>query len=159
MGVGQPQPRPVVPAPPPETARQPVRIEPAEGTPYGLAIYAAPTVLSGPSVGALVAGIAAILVALVVGCFGMVSLSLATEGQAAGGGAAAAAAFTALTLFLGAAGIGLGAVGMRQTNPVRRPPGTVVRGRGMAVAGLVCGAVGVVLALCSLGLAGVAVLS
>lgn len=157
--MGQPQPRPVVPAPPPEAARRPVRIEPAEGTPYGLAIYAAPAALSGPSVSALVAGIASILVSLVVGCFGMVSLSLAAEGQAAGGGAATAAAFTALTLFLGVAAIGLGLVGIRQTNPARRPPGTVVNGRGMAIAGLVCGATGVVLALCSLGLAGVAVLS
>lgn len=155
--MGQPQPGPV--APPPDAARRPIRVEPVDGTRYGLAIYAAPTVLSGPAVGSLVAGIAAILVALVVGCFGAVSLSLAAEGQAAGGGAAAASAFTALTLFLGVVAIGLGVVGVRQTRPHRQPPGTTVQGGGMAVAGLVCGGVGVVVALCSLGLASAAALS
>jgi hypothetical protein len=155
--VGQPQPGPVTP--PPDATRRPLRIEPVEGTPYGLAIYATPPATSGPAVGSLVAGIAGIVVSLVVSCLGIVGLALATEGEGAGGSAVAALTFTVLAVFLGLAGIGLGVVGLRQTRPQQQPAGTQVRGRGMAIAGLVCGSVGVAVALCSLGLAGIAALS
>jgi hypothetical protein len=111
--VGQPGPAfPLVPPPPPEAWAQPVRIEPVAGTPYGLAILGAPSPTSGPAVGALVCGIASILVSLLVTCFGLL-------GAAEGWGIWVAGAFAVLAGCLGIAGIGLGIGGIRQTRDRR----------------------------------------
>lgn len=144
---------PPVPPPPREAWQRPVRVEPVPGTPYGLAIFGAPTAVSGPAIGALAAGVAAILVAFVVMCLGL-------AGAADGWGAAVAGAFAILAGFLGVAGIVLGAVGVRQIrrsglvagsgpSGVGGAPATSIRGRGLAVAGLICGACGVGLTLLS----------
>jgi hypothetical protein len=130
-------------------------VEPVPGTEYGLAIFGAPAGASGPAIGALVAGIAALLVSFVVGCVAL--LGAASGG--AGWGALGGGAFTVLTSFLGAAALGLGGAGLRRTRPQAQPPGSGVRGRGMAVAGVVCGGVAIVIALCSLGIAVVAAVS
>lgn len=128
--------RPVPAPPPPEAWQRPVRVEPVPGTPYGLAILGPPEATSGPATGSLVSGIGSGVVALVVACLGL-------AGAGAGWGLWVAGAFAVLAGCLGLAGIGLGVAGMRQTR--RRPSGTqpAMRGRGMAVAGLVCGATGV----------------
>ena len=142
-----------VPPPPREAWQRPVRVEPVPGTPYGLAIFGAPTALSGPAIGALVAGIAAILVSFVVLCFGL-------AGAGEGWGAAVGGAFAILAGFLGFAGVGLGIVGVRQVRAsgpvpgagpsgVGGAPATSIRGRGLAIAGLVCGASAVGLTLLS----------
>jgi hypothetical protein len=101
-------------------------------TPYGLAYLDVARPTSGPSVGALVTGIAALLVTMLMGCFGLIATT-------AGTGALVGGAFGVLAALLGSAGIGLGVVGIRQ---VRR---TGVGGRGMAITGIACGATGVVL--------------
>jgi hypothetical protein len=154
---------PVVSPPPREAIRRPIRIEPVPETPYGLAIYGAPPTVSGPSIGSLVAGIASILVSLVVSCFAAVEMTASTEDGGQGTGALVGGAFAVLAGCLGIAGVGLGVAGMRQTRRARRSAsgrvgtmggGTaVVTGRGMAVAGLICGAVGLAIAACSIGVA------
>jgi hypothetical protein len=114
----------------------PSRVEPLQGTPFGLLFLNVPGGTSGPAVGSQVAGIASILVSFVVACFGF-------AGANAGWGAWVAGAFAVLAGVLGLAGVGLGLAGMRQ---VRRAPapGTVrVTGRGLAIAGLSCGSAGI----------------
>jgi hypothetical protein len=114
----------------------PARIDPVPGTPFGLIYLKVPEGTSGPAVGSQVAGIASILVSFVVACFGL-------AGAERGWGAWVAGAFAVLSVATGAAGIGLGLVGMRQ---VRRAPapGTIpVTGRGLAIAGLSCGSSGI----------------
>jgi hypothetical protein len=157
------RPAPVAP-PPRESIRRPIRVEPVPETPYGLAIYGAPPTVSGPSVGSLVAGIAAILVSLVVSCLALVEMTAQPDdGGTSGMGALVGGAFAVLAGCLGIAGIGLGVAGMRQTGRAKaasqrswleQPAADgAVTGRGMAVAGLVCGAVGLAIAVCSLGVA------
>lgn len=138
-------------------------MEPVGGTPYGLAIYSAPPATSGQAVGALVAGIASVLVSLVVGCFGFSAMVSAASGQPAGWGALVGGAFTILAGLLGLAGVGLGLAGLRQIRLAGAGgaaaggpapaggAGVPVSGRGMAVAGIACGGAGIVIALCSLG--------
>jgi hypothetical protein len=140
-------------APPREAMRRPVRIEPVPGTPYGLAIYDSPPAIAGQAIGALLAGIAAILVSFVVSCAGLAAAAAASEDQPAGWGPLVGGAFTVLAGFLGLAAIGLGLVGIRRTRPGLRPAGQRIAGRGLAIAGLSCGAVGLTIAVCSLGFA------
>jgi hypothetical protein len=143
---------PVVPPPPRESIRRPIRVEPVPDTPFGVAIYGTPPTVSGPAIGSLVAGIAAILVSLVVSCFALVEAAGRAE-DAAGTGALVGGAFAALAGCLGIAGIGLGVAGMRQTRQARLSTDGAVTGRGIAVGGLVCGSVGLAIAACSLGAA------
>jgi hypothetical protein len=150
------RPAPVATVPPPKDAiRQPIRIEPVPETSFGLAIYGAPPTVSGPSIGSLVAGIASILVSMAVSCAALVELSATAEDSTTnpGSGALFGGAFAALAGFLGIAGIGLGLAGMRQTKRAALAADGAVSGRGMAIAGLVCGAVGLGIAACSLGIA------
>jgi len=153
-------------------------VEPVPGTPFGLIVYGSPQVTSGPAVGSLVTGIASLLVAMVVFCFGLV-------GAPDGWGPVVAGAFGILAGGLGLSGVGLGMAGLRQTRPqVPGGPGAVpgghhgpapgvppggpqgvppgvpagvrpgvpqagtqrpASGRGLAVAGLICGASGVLI--------------
>jgi hypothetical protein len=140
-------------APPREAMRRPVRIEPVPGTPYGLAIYDSPPAIAGQAIGALLAGIAAVLVSFVVSCAGLGAAAAAGNDQSAGWGPLVGGAFTVLAGFLGLAGIGLGLVGIRRTRPGLRADGHRIRGRGLAIAGVACGAVGLTIAVCSLGFA------
>jgi hypothetical protein len=131
------------PPPPRDAYQMPSRMDPVPGTPFGLIYLKVPAGTSGPAVGSQVTGIASILVSFVVGCLGL-------AGADRGWGAWVAGAFAVLAIVLGLAGIGLALTGMRQ---VRRAPapGTVqVTGRGLAVAGLSCGSVGVVLTVLAL---------
>lgn len=150
MGFHGYQHQPVAP-PPREAWQRPVRVEPVAGTPYGLAIFGAPSATSGPAIGSLVAGVAAILVSFVVMCLGL-------AGAGGGWGAPVAGAFAILAGFLGFAGIGLGVVGTRHVrrgapSPDEGPtgvagaPAATIRGRGLALAGLICGVTGVVVTL------------
>jgi len=112
-----------------------VRIEPVPGTEFGVAYASVPPVVSGLAVGSLVAGIGSILVALVVTCFGLV-------GARDGWGAWTAGAFALLALLASAVAIMLGVLARRQ---IAAPaPASAVRysGRGIVVAGVSCGGVG-----------------
>jgi hypothetical protein len=110
---------------------QTARVDPVEGTPYGVAFMRAPATVSGAAIGSMLAGIAAVFVGFVTGCFGL--------GTAAG--VVAGGAFAILATVAGFGGVGLGVVGIRQ---VSRGGGRVT-GRGMAIAGLACGGCGIVI--------------
>jgi hypothetical protein len=79
----------------------------------------------------MVAGILSIVVSLVVGCFGV-------AGARPGWGPIVAGAFAVLSVAAGLAAIGLGWFGVRQ---ITHSSGRLA-GRGMALAGITCGAVG-----------------
>ncbi len=150
------------PPPPPEAWQYPVRVEPVPGSPYVLAILGPPVVTAGQAVGALVAGLAAVTVALAMGCTAAVVLTAEESPWGVG-------AFAVLATVLGVAAILLGVAGIRRTG--RRPPahpqpwspgvagppaassGEIVvvrKGRGLAVSGLVCGATGLFLTVVTL---------
>lgn len=137
---GPPRP-PTPPRPVPREAwGSPRRVEPVPGTPFGVVHLAVPPITSGLAIGGLVAGIASVLVSLLVGCFGI-------AGARAGWGAWAAGAFTLLAGIAGTAGIVLGLLGRRQINRTAESSAVRFTGRGVALAGLVCGASGLGLTL------------
>jgi len=109
----------------------PTHVDPVPGTEYGLAYFNAPPTMVGQAAGSLVVGIASILVSLVVGCFGI-------TGAADGWGPIVGGAFAVLAVLLGLAAVGLGWFGLRQ---LKRAGGRLA-GRGLAVAGMWCGAAG-----------------
>jgi hypothetical protein len=137
---GYPPPPPVVMA-----GSGPVPVSPVPGTAFGVVYPAVPPTASGAAVGSLVAGIASCLVSLIVSCFGI-------AGAQPGWGAAVSGAFAILATFLGLGAIGFGVGALRQ---VRREAGAL-RGRGMALAGISCGAVGLGITLLAMLLAFVA---
>lgn len=106
------------------------------GTPFAYAYVKVPPVTSGLAIGALIAGIASIVVAL-----GMVCLGL--SGAPDGWGALVAGAFAILSVLLGLAGLAFGRSAGRM---IKRSAGTV-SGAGMANAGMICGWVGVVISV------------
>ena len=111
----------------------PVAFEAVGGTPFGVAIVGVAPTASGPATASLVTGVASVLVSFVVVCFG-------TLGARNGWGPIVAGAFAVLVAFLGAAALWLGRVGLRQ---IRRSAGwSTVTGRGLAIAGTICGGVG-----------------
>jgi hypothetical protein len=111
-----------------------VRVEPVPGTEFGVAYLPVPPTSSGLAIGSLVAGIASIAVALVVGCFGI-------AGGEAGWGATVSGAFAVLGGLLGLGSVGIGLVSMRQ---IKAAAGRIT-GRGMAIGGISCGGAGVAL--------------
>ncbi|MBF9131439.1 hypothetical protein I0C86_21105 [Plantactinospora sp. S1510] len=132
------------------------------GTPFGLVYLDVAPVTSGPAVAALVTGIASVLVAFAAGCLGLLGRNGDWGGWAAG-------AFAVLAGLLGIVGVLLGEPGRRQTGaagaaprpgarrrPVAWPPvaegAPPVRysGHGLAVAGLICGGVGLALTVLAL---------
>ena len=128
------------------TQQRPRRVEPVPGTPFGLVYLTVPPATSGPAVGALVAGIGSVVVSMLVLCFGL-------SGAEAGWGAWVAGAFTVLGGLAGAAAILLGVLGRRQISRPAPPPGIRFTGRGLATAGIGCGATGLGLTLAALLLA------
>ncbi|WP_091555815.1 hypothetical protein [Micromonospora pattaloongensis] len=121
-------------------------MEAVPGTPFGLVHLDVPPVASGPAVGSLVAGIASILVSVLVTCFGL-------AGADAGWGAWAAGAFALLSGLAGIAALALALFGMRQIRRIAPPPAIRFTGRGLAIAGLICGGIGLTVTAASFGLA------
>jgi hypothetical protein len=113
----------------------PSRIDTVPGTPFGLLYLKVQQGTSGPAVGSQVTGIASILVSFLVACLGL-------AGAEAGWGAWVAGAFAVLAVVLGLAGIGLALTGMRQVRRAPLPGAVPVTGRGLAIAGLICGSAG-----------------
>jgi len=132
--------------PPRDAGHPPRRVDPLPGTPFGLVHLQVAPVFSGPAVGSLVAGIASILLSVLVFCFG-------AAGANEGWGVWAAVAFAILTTLVGAGGVVVGLFARRQIARVPPPPAVRFTGRGVALSGVVCGATGMVLALAALGLA------
>lgn len=116
----------------------PVRVEPVPGTPFGLAILGTQPIVTGLASGSLATGIGSLLVSSVVALF-------ALAGASAGWGPLAAGAFTVLALFLGVGSIVLGILALRQ---VRRS--SALRGRGLAISGLIIGGLGVAFTVVSI---------
>lgn len=133
---------------PPPTDAQPLapkRVEPVAGTPFGVVHLEVPPVTSGLAVGALVAGIASILVSVLVICFGVTGGSWT--------GVWAAGAFALLGVLTGAGAFAAGMLALRQIRRPLPPPAVRFTGRGLAVSGISCGGAGLVLSLIGLGLA------
>ncbi|MEU8259897.1 hypothetical protein AB0C02_04670 [Micromonospora sp. NPDC048999] len=115
------------------------------GTAFGVVHLEVPPVTSGLAVGSLVSGIASVLVSLLVFCFGIAGPRY--------GGAWAAGAFTVLGALAGGAAIVAGLLARRQIRRPAPPPAVRFAGRGLAVSGLSCGGVGLLLSLVGLALA------
>jgi hypothetical protein len=107
------------------------------GSPFGVALVEVRATPNGLAVASLITGVAAILVSFVVAFF-------ALAGASSGWGAPVAGAFAVLALFAGGAATWLGAAGLERIR--RGVAWGPVRGRGVALAGLICGLVGVALA-------------
>jgi hypothetical protein len=108
-------------------------VEPVPGTPFGVAVVDVKPTTSGPASASLAVGIASILVALVVGCFALV-------GADKSWGVPVAGAFAVLSAMTAVAAIWLCSTALAR---VRRSVGWgPTRGRRLAIAGLVCGSVG-----------------
>ncbi|MEV1331228.1 hypothetical protein AB0J20_16810 [Micromonospora costi] len=120
-------------------------MESVDGTPFGVVHLEVPPVTSGLAVGALVAGTVSILVSLLVICFGLVGSSWT--------GVWAAGAFTVLGTLTGAGAVVAGLLALRQIRRPAPPPAVRFTGRGLAVAGVSCGGVGLGLSLLGLVLA------
>lgn len=135
------------PVPPPtdDQRRPPKRVEMVPGTPFGVVHLDVAPVTSGLAIGALVAGVASVLVSLLVICFGV---SFKDDG-----GAWASGAFAVLGVLAGVAAIVTGLLGQRQIRRPAAPPAVRFTGHGLAVAGISCGVAGGVLSLLGLGLA------
>ncbi|MET8119001.1 hypothetical protein [Micromonospora sp. NPDC005189] len=120
-------------------------MEMVPGTPFGVVHLDVAPVTSGLAIGALVAGVASVLVSLLVICFGVAFVDE--------GGAWASGAFAALAVLAGLAAVVAGLLGQRQIRRPTAPSAVRFTGRGLAVAGISCGAVGALLSLVGLGLA------
>jgi hypothetical protein len=90
--------------------------------------------ISGPAVSSLVVGIGSILVSFVVGLFVL-------QGAADGWGPAVGGAFALLATMAGGAAAGLAGTGLRRIRT--GVAWGAIRGRGVALAGLSCGLVGI----------------
>ncbi|WP_433535765.1 hypothetical protein ACQPZK_27985 [Micromonospora sp. CA-249363] len=114
------------------------------GTPFGVVHLDVPPVTAGLATGSLVAGIASILVSLLVICVGV---AFATRG-----GVWVSGAFAVLGVLAGLAAVGTGLLAQRQIRRPAAPSAVRFTGRGLAVAGVSCGAAGALLSLLGLGL-------
>jgi hypothetical protein len=135
-----------VPPPPPSGRWQPERVDPVPGTEFALVQLRVEPLTSGLAIGSLLAGIAAIVVSLLVLCFG---LSGANEGW----GALVAGAFTLLSVVAGGGAIAVGLVSRRQIRRAGQVGQVRFTGGGLAVAGISCGASGAGIAVACLVLA------
>ncbi|GIF19472.1 hypothetical protein BJ973_006516 [Actinoplanes tereljensis] len=142
----QPPYAPPVPPPPPSGRWQPERIDAIPGTEFGLVQFKVVPVTSGLAIGSLIAGIGAVLVSLLVLCFGV-------SGASDGWGGLVAGAFTLPAVLGGGGAIVLGLVARRQIGRSGRTGQVRFSGGGVAVAGISCGAAGVGIALACLALA------
>ncbi|GAB3084370.1 hypothetical protein GCM10027186_50380 [Micromonospora schwarzwaldensis] len=136
---------PALPPPPREAPRPPKRVDAVPGTPFGVVHLDVPPVTSGLAIGSLVTGVASILVSLLVLCFGIAGPDY--------GGAWAAGAFTVLGALAGVGAIVAWLLARRQIRRPAPPPAVRFTGGGLAVAGLSCGAVGLLLSVLGLGIA------
>lgn len=112
---------------------RPVAVAQVADTPFAVALVEVRGTPNGPAAASLVAGIASVLVSLVVVWFALLWAD-------AGWGPKVAGAFAVLAtaLFGAAAGLARGGLRRIRTSPAWGPAG----GRGVAIAGLTCGIAG-----------------
>ncbi|SDT71343.1 hypothetical protein [Actinoplanes derwentensis] len=143
---GAPPPFAPAPPPPPVVAGwQPERVDQVTGTGFGLVHFQVAPITSGPAIGSLVAGIAAILVALAVFCFGL-------AGAQEGWGGWVAGAFTLLSVLACAGAVTAALIARRQITRSAQPGRVRFTGRGLTIGGMVCGIAGAALSLVGLSL-------
>lgn len=136
-----PYPGPPAVAPPPADGRwEPARIEPVAGTEYGLVQLRVHPISSGLATGSLIAGIASVLVSVLVLCFGVIAAQESWGGWVAG-------AFTLLAVLAGGGAVTLGLLARRQIRDSGREGRIRFTGRGTALAGVSCGLAGAGIAL------------
>ena len=135
-----------VPPPPPSARWRPERIEPVPGTEFGLVQLRVVPITSGLAIGALIAGIASILVSFLVLCFGVAGSSFGWGGWVSG-------AFALLSSVAGGGAIAVGLVARRQIRRSGQTGQVRFTGRGVATGGIVCGSTGAGIALLSLAFA------
>ena len=131
------------PLPPGIGLPRPVAVAPVGDTPFAVALVEVRPLASGQAIASLVAGIASILVSLVVGIF----VAAGVEG---GWGPSVAGAFAVLATLLCAAAVGLSVTARRRIRDSVAWGAT--RGHGMAVAGLSCGLSGLAITALSMAL-------
>ncbi|MGX6602860.1 hypothetical protein ACWKSP_12070 [Micromonosporaceae bacterium Da 78-11] len=134
-----------VPPPPSNGRWQPERVDPLPGTEFGLVQLQVQSITSGLAIGSLIAGVASILVSLLVLCFGL-------AGSRDGWGGWVAGAFTLLSVVAGGGAVALGVVARRQIRRSGQTGQVRFTGKGTATAGISCGAAGAGIALISLAL-------
>lgn len=135
-------PAPVLP-PKPGEAWTPERVEPVAGTEFGLVQLKVAPITSGLATGSLIAGGGAILISTLVLCFGLL-------GQSEGWGAVVAGAFALLGVLVGGGAVGVGLAARRQIKRSGQQGKVRFVGRGMATAGISCGAAGLGIAVLTL---------
>ena len=133
------------PPPPHDGAWQPARVDQMPGTDFGLVQLQVQPSTSGLAVGSMIAGIASILVSVLVLCFGAI-------GSGEGWGGWVAGAFALLSVLIGGGALALGLVAKRQIRRSGFDGRLRFVGRGQATAGISCGAAGAGIALLSLAL-------
>jgi hypothetical protein len=137
---------PSVPPPPPSGRWQPERIEAVPGTEFGLVQLRVAPITSGLAIGSMIAGIAAILVSFLALCFGLAGSNGDWGGWVSG-------AFTLLSVVVGGGAVAVGLTARRQIRNSGQTGRVRFTGRGVAIAGVVCGSTGAGIALVSLALA------
>lgn len=121
----------------------PERVEAVPGTGFGLVQLRVTPITSGLAVGALMAGIASILVSTLVLCFGI-------AGSSEGWGGWVAGAFALLSVLFGGGAIAVGLVSRRQIRRSGAEGRVRFTGNGVAVAGVWCGGAGLGIAVLTL---------
>jgi hypothetical protein len=115
------------------------------GTEFGLVQLRVEPITSGLAIGSLLAGLGAILVSLLVFCFGL-------AGSADGWGGWVSGAFTVLSVIVGGGAVALGVVSRRQIRRSGQIGQVRFTGRGLAISGISCGAAGAGIAVVGLTL-------
>ncbi|GIF27855.1 phage holin family protein [Actinoplanes utahensis] len=131
------------PQPPASGGWQPERVDQVTGTGFGLVHLQVPPITSGPAIGSLIAGIAAILVSFAVLCFGL-------TGAEEGWGALVAGAFTLLSVLAGGGAVAAAVIARRRIAGSGETGRVRFTGRGLTIGGMVCGIAGAALALIGL---------
>nr|WP_239174506.1 hypothetical protein [Actinoplanes cyaneus] len=125
--------------PQPASGWEAERVDVVSGTRFGLVQLRVVPITSGLAIGSLIAGIASILVSLLVICFGFTA-----------GGPWVGGAFTLLSV-LGAGGaIAAAVLALRQIRRSGEPGRVRFTGRGLAISGIVCGGSGAGISLLAL---------
>ncbi|PRY20375.1 hypothetical protein CLV70_12488 [Pseudosporangium ferrugineum] len=118
----------------------PERVDPLPGTEFALMQLRVAPITSGLAIGSLIAGIASILVAVLVLCFGV-------AGATQGWGGVVAGAFALLGALVGGGAITVGLIARRQIKRSGQDGRVRFTGGGVAVAGISCGGAGVGIAV------------
>ncbi|WP_433833734.1 hypothetical protein ACQP2E_02820 [Actinoplanes sp. CA-015351] len=128
---------------PPSAGWELDRVDAVGGTGFGLAQLRVAPITSGLAIGSLVAGIGSILVSVLALCFNGV-------GAAEGWGVWVGGAFTLLSVLAGGGAVAAGMIALRQIRRSGQVGRVRFTGRGVGIAGIICGAAGAGIGLLAL---------